>query len=152
MRKMRRFRSSWACARYHLGLCFPFMHSTVSHDSVCWPWRPRSDCTYVQSDLGLHSPHVFAWCRPYYHIQRHLTCSRLLTVMLFYLSSDSSLFRALKLRTLCSVIPNFLLSIVLSNSISCSHDIHIWACWVCCGYLFLALLIRSKAILYCPFN
>ena len=106
----------------------------------------------MQSDLGLHSPHVFAWCRPYYRIQRYLTCSRLLTVMLFYLSSDSSLFRALKLRTLCSVIPNFLLSIVLSNSISCSHDIHIWACWVCCGYLFLALLIRSKAILYCPFN
>ena len=29
-----RFRSSCACAKYHLGLCSPVIHSVVSDDSV----------------------------------------------------------------------------------------------------------------------
>ena len=33
MRKMRRFRSSCACAKYHPGLWSPFIHSVVSNDS-----------------------------------------------------------------------------------------------------------------------
>ena len=32
--KMRRFRSSCACAHYHLGLCSPFIYYVVSNDSV----------------------------------------------------------------------------------------------------------------------
>ena len=32
MRKRRRFRSSCACAKYHMGLCSPFIHSVISSD------------------------------------------------------------------------------------------------------------------------
>ena len=32
--KIRRFRSSCACTKYHPGLCSPFIHSVVSNDSV----------------------------------------------------------------------------------------------------------------------
>ena len=32
--KMHRFRSSCACAKYHPGLCSPFIHSVVSNESV----------------------------------------------------------------------------------------------------------------------
>ena len=31
---MRRFKSSWSCAKYHPGLCSPIIHSLVSNDSV----------------------------------------------------------------------------------------------------------------------
>ena len=34
MRKMRRFRSCCACAKYHSGLSSPVKHSVVSNDSV----------------------------------------------------------------------------------------------------------------------
>ena len=34
IRKMRRFRSSCACAEYHPGLCSLYMYSVVSNDSV----------------------------------------------------------------------------------------------------------------------
>ena len=33
--KMSRFRSPCACAKYHRGLCSPFIQSVVSNDSVC---------------------------------------------------------------------------------------------------------------------
>ena len=55
MRKMRRFRSSCACVKYH-GLCFPFIHSVVSNDSVSGQRRPWSDCADAQADLGLRCP------------------------------------------------------------------------------------------------
>ena len=40
MRKLRRFRSSCACAKYQPGLCSPFIHSIVSNDSVSGQRRP----------------------------------------------------------------------------------------------------------------
>ena len=57
LRKMRRFRSSWACAKYHPGrFSSPFIHSTISNDSFSghrWPW---SDCADAQADLGHRCP------------------------------------------------------------------------------------------------
>ena len=58
MLKMRRFRSSYACIKYHLGLCSPFIHFVVSNDSVKGQWRPWSDCADAQADLGLRCPHI----------------------------------------------------------------------------------------------
>ena len=58
MRKMRRFGSSCACAKYHLRLCSQFIHFTVSNDSVSGQWRPWSDCADAQADLGLRRPHM----------------------------------------------------------------------------------------------
>ena len=57
MHKICRFRSSWACSKYHPGLCSSFIHSVVSNDSVSWQWMPWSACTDAQADLGLHSLH-----------------------------------------------------------------------------------------------
>ena len=51
---MCRLRSSCTCAKYHPGLCSPFILSVVSNDSVSGQWRPWSDCADAQSDLGLH--------------------------------------------------------------------------------------------------
>ena len=56
--KMRRFKSSCACANYHPGLCSAFIHSVVSNDYVSGQWRPWSDCAKAQSDLGLRCPHT----------------------------------------------------------------------------------------------
>ena len=53
-----RFRSSCACAKYHLGLCSPFIISLVSSDYVSGQRRPWSDCASAQSDLGLRCPHM----------------------------------------------------------------------------------------------
>ena len=47
MCKMRRFRSSYACAKYHPGLCSPFIHSVVANDFAS-----------AQSDLGHRCPHM----------------------------------------------------------------------------------------------
>ena len=58
MRKMRRFRSSCACAKYQPGLCSPFIHSIVSNVSVSGQWRHWSDCADAQADLGLRCPHM----------------------------------------------------------------------------------------------
>ena len=58
MRKMRRFRSSCACVKYHPGFYSPFIHSVVSNDSVSWKWRTWSDYADVQADLGLRCPHM----------------------------------------------------------------------------------------------
>ena len=58
MRNTRRFRSSCACAKYHPGLCSPFIHSVLSKEYVSEQWRPWSDCAFAQSDLGLRSPHM----------------------------------------------------------------------------------------------
>ena len=44
-------------AKFHLGFCFPFVHSLVSDNSVSWQWKPWSDSGYVQADLGLPCPH-----------------------------------------------------------------------------------------------
>ena len=57
MCKMGRFRSCYVCTKYHIGIS-PFMHSLVSNDSDSRQWRPWSDCTDVQADLGLHCLHV----------------------------------------------------------------------------------------------
>ena len=51
--KMHRFRSSCACTKSYLGLCFLLIHSVVSNESVSGQKRPRSDCADAQSDLGL---------------------------------------------------------------------------------------------------
>ena len=56
--KMHRFRSFCACTKYHPFLCSPFLHSSVSNDSVCGQWRPWSDCGNAQADLGHHCPHI----------------------------------------------------------------------------------------------
>ena len=58
MRKMRRLRSSWACAKYHPGLCSPFVHAVVSNDSVSGYGRPGSECADAQSHLGLRCLHM----------------------------------------------------------------------------------------------
>ena len=50
------FRSSYACAMYHLGLCSSFIHSVVSNDSVSKQWKPCSDCPDAQADLGFYCP------------------------------------------------------------------------------------------------
>ena len=51
-------RSSCAWTEYYLGLCSAFIHSVVSIDSVCWQWRPWSDCMDAQADLGLNCSHM----------------------------------------------------------------------------------------------
>ena len=56
--KMRSFRSSCACAKYHPGVCSPFIHSIVSNDSVNERGRPWSDCADAHADLGLRCPHM----------------------------------------------------------------------------------------------
>ena len=58
MRQTRSFISSCAFAKYHPGLCSPFIHSVVSNDSVSGQRRPGSDCAYAQSDLGLRCPQL----------------------------------------------------------------------------------------------
>ena len=81
MFKMRRFRSFYACAKYHPGHCCPLIQAVVSHysDSRQWrprsacadgqqavvshysdsgQWRPWSDCADAQADLGLRCPHM----------------------------------------------------------------------------------------------
>ena len=47
------FRSSRTCAKYHPGLCIPFIHSVVASE-----WMPYSDCADSQVDLGLRCPHM----------------------------------------------------------------------------------------------
>ena len=57
--KNSRFRSS--CAKYHPGLCSPFIHSVVANDSVSGQLDsegPESDCTDAQAVLGLLCPHM----------------------------------------------------------------------------------------------
>ena len=66
MHKMCEFTSSGTCARSPSDLCSLLIHSLVSNDSGSRQQRPRSDCTSVQSDLGLRCPcmpqrHAFAW-------------------------------------------------------------------------------------------
>ena len=66
-RKVYRFKSSCAYAKYHPGICSQFIHSIVSNDSVSGQGRPWSACADAQADLGLRWPHmpeknVFAWC------------------------------------------------------------------------------------------
>ena len=50
----------------HPGICYQFLHSIVSNDSVSGQQRPRSDCACMQSDMGLRCPymlwrHIVAW-------------------------------------------------------------------------------------------
>ena len=52
--------SSCACAKYHPGLCSPFIHSIVANESISGLWRPWSDCADAQSDQGLHCP-LMSW-------------------------------------------------------------------------------------------
>ena len=56
--KMRRFRSSCACEKYHPGLCSPIKHSVVYNDSISGQWRPWPECANAQADLDLRSPHT----------------------------------------------------------------------------------------------
>ena len=55
------FRSSCTCGKCHPGLCYLFIHSVVSNDSVSGQWMPWSDCMDVQADLGLCCSHNYAW-------------------------------------------------------------------------------------------
>ena len=56
------FRSSCACANYHLGICSPFIHSLVSHKSATGQRRPWLDCADVL--VWAFSVHVCP-CMPY---------------------------------------------------------------------------------------
>ena len=57
--KMRRFRSSGTCTKYHVGLYSPMiLHSVVSNHSVSGQGRLCSNCQNVQADLGLCWPHM----------------------------------------------------------------------------------------------
>ena len=47
-----------ACAKYHSGLCSPFIHFVVANYSVSEQWRSWSDCAHAQADLGLRYPHM----------------------------------------------------------------------------------------------
>ena len=58
MCRTRRLRLSCSCAKYHPGLCPPFIHCVISNDSVSGQWRPWSDCADAQSDLGLGCPYI----------------------------------------------------------------------------------------------
>ena len=53
------FRPSWACAKYHLGFCLPFIHSVSGQgtcsDHGCTSWSGPLLSTYSQR-------HVFTWC------------------------------------------------------------------------------------------
>ena len=51
MRKMRRFRSSCACAKNYQGFCSPFIHAVLSNNSIWVQWRPWSDCADAQAVL-----------------------------------------------------------------------------------------------------
>ena len=55
---MCRFRSSCTCAKYHQGLCSPFVHSVVSKESASRQGRPWSNCADEQADLGLRCLHM----------------------------------------------------------------------------------------------
>ena len=50
--------SSNTCAKSHLGICSPLIHSIQSSGSVSGQWRPWSDCEDAQSDLGLRCLHM----------------------------------------------------------------------------------------------
>ena len=56
--KMRRLRSSCACAKYHPSLFSLLLHSVVSNDCVSGQWRSWSDCADAQLDLDLRDPHM----------------------------------------------------------------------------------------------
>ena len=49
---------SRACVKSHPGICFPFIYSVVSNESVSGQRRPWSDCADAQADLGLCCPHM----------------------------------------------------------------------------------------------
>ena len=53
MRKMRRIRSSYACAKYHTGLCSLFIHCVVSNDFVS-----GSEGPVAHADLARRFPHM----------------------------------------------------------------------------------------------
>ena len=62
--KINRFRSSFACAKYHPGLCSPFTHSVVSNE--CW-WTVKALIRAVWSGPSLFTyvrRHVIAWRGP----------------------------------------------------------------------------------------
>ena len=69
MSKRHRFRFILKCTKSHLGFSSPLIHSIVSNDSGSRQWRPWSDYSNAQSDLGLcclHMPwrHIFlVWLR-----------------------------------------------------------------------------------------
>ena len=77
MRKIGRFRSSSACAKYYRCYCFLFIHSIVSNNFVSGQWRLWSDCADAQSDQGLRCPHMpvdktrFRIARPKIVLQCH---------------------------------------------------------------------------------
>ena len=58
MRKIRRFRSPCACAKYYLGICSSFIYSKMSSDSVSGQRRLLPDCAYAQAVMGLRCPHM----------------------------------------------------------------------------------------------
>ena len=77
MCKMCRFRLSCTWAKSHLGLCSPLIRFIVSNDSISRQQRPRSDCAYAQSDLGLRCPcmpirHILTWFGSYDKCSRNL--------------------------------------------------------------------------------
>ena len=67
--KMIRFRLSCACAKYHPGLCCPFIDAVLSGDSVSGQWRPWSDCADVSAYAWRH---VFTWHGPHNLLLRFL--------------------------------------------------------------------------------
>ena len=50
--------SSWECAKSHVGISSPLIHSIMSNDSVNKQRRTSSDCVDTQPDLGLPCPHM----------------------------------------------------------------------------------------------
>ena len=52
---MRMFRPSCAYEINHPGICFPFIHSVVSNDSVADGEGPDQT---AQADLGVRCPHM----------------------------------------------------------------------------------------------
>ena len=56
--KIRRFRSSCTCTKYHLGLCSPFILSVVSNNSVSGQQRSWPDCPNAQADADLQSAYA----------------------------------------------------------------------------------------------
>ena len=112
-----------ACAKFHPGICSPWLHLIVSNDYVCGRWRFWSHCADAQADLGLrcsHSPEG-----TFSHGAARLTkkCSILVITMM-----DQKLFkykslRILKQRILNKIIKGSPISVFLWLTFKCDPSV-----------------------------
>ena len=107
MRQMRSFSWFCACAKDNPGLRSRFLHSVVSSDSVSGQWKPWSDCTDVQADMGLRCPHMRE--DTFSHGTAHITqtlsiMSMLITIYTVWHSSSCCQTHQQVVKLTCSVL------------------------------------------------